>query len=54
MRKSSVTVFIYPIEARIKVKIRYVADLEQGVGANMARRANQYVDLKDRKLTEFY
>jgi predicted DNA-binding helix-hairpin-helix protein len=41
------------IEARKNVKIRYVADLERVVGANMARSVNQYVDLKDRKLTEF-
>lgn len=41
------------IEARKNVKIRYVADLERVVGANLARRVNQYVDLKDTKLTEF-
>lgn len=41
------------IETRKNVKIRYVTDLERIVGANLARRVNQYVDLKDKKLVEF-
>jgi len=41
------------IEARRNIKIRYVADLELIIGANLARRVNQYVELKDKKLTDF-
>jgi len=41
------------VEARKNIKIRYVADLEKVVGASLARRVNQYVDLKDKKLTDF-
>jgi len=41
------------VEARKNVKIRYAADLEQVIGASLARRVSQYVELKDKKLTDF-
>ena len=41
------------MEARKNVKIRYVANLEQIIGANLTRRASQYVELKDKRLTDF-
>ena len=41
------------MEARENVKIRYMADLERIIGANLTRRVNQYVELKDKRLTEF-
>jgi len=41
------------IEARKNVKIRYVASLERVIGANLARRVSQYVELKDVRLTVF-
>lgn len=41
------------ITARKSTRIRYSADLEQIIGANLTRRVNQYVDLKDKRLTDF-
>ncbi|MGQ9461174.1 MAG: helix-hairpin-helix domain-containing protein [Candidatus Bathyarchaeaceae archaeon] len=41
------------IEARKNVKIRYVPDLERIIGANLTRRVSQYVELKDKRLTDF-
>jgi predicted DNA-binding helix-hairpin-helix protein len=41
------------IEARKSVKFRYVADLERVIGANLTRRVSQYVELRDRRLTDF-
>ncbi|MFQ5999793.1 MAG: helix-hairpin-helix domain-containing protein, partial [Candidatus Bathyarchaeia archaeon] len=41
------------IEARKNVKIRYVSNLERIIGANLARRVSSYVELKDKRLTEF-
>jgi len=41
------------IRARKNVKIRYSADLERILGASFTRRISQYVELKDRKLTDF-
>jgi len=41
------------VEARKNVKIRYVANLEQIIGANLTRRVSQYIELKDKKLTDF-
>jgi len=41
------------IEARKNVKIRYAANLEQIIGANLTRRVSQYVELKDKRLTNF-
>jgi len=41
------------IEARKSVKIRYVANLERVIGANLTRRVSQYVELKDKRLTDF-
>jgi len=41
------------MEARKRVKIRYTVDLERILGASFTRRVNQYVGLKDRRLTEF-
>jgi len=41
------------IEARKNIKIRYVADLERIIGANLTRRVSQYVELKDVRLTDF-
>jgi predicted DNA-binding helix-hairpin-helix protein len=40
-------------EARKNVKIRYVADLERVIGVILARRASQYVELRDKRLTDF-
>jgi len=41
------------IRARENIKIRCVADLERVIGANFTRRASPYVELKDKRLTEF-
>jgi len=41
------------ITARKSIRIRYSADLERVIGANLTRRVNQYVDLKDKRLTDF-
>lgn len=41
------------MEGRKNVKIRHVADLEQIIGANLTRRVGQYIELKDKKLTDF-
>jgi len=41
------------IKARKNIKIRSVADLERVIGANFARRVSPYVELKDKRLTEF-
>ena len=41
------------IEARKNVKIRYAANLEQIIGANLTQRVSQYVELKDKRLTDF-
>jgi predicted DNA-binding helix-hairpin-helix protein len=41
------------VEGRQNVKIRHVADLEQIIGANLTRRVSRYIDLKDKKLTDF-
>lgn len=41
------------IESRRNIKIRYVTDLEQIIGASLARRVSQYVELKDVRLTDF-
>lgn len=41
------------MEARKKIKIRYTANLERILGASFTRRVNQYVELKDRRLTDF-
>jgi len=41
------------VEARKNVKILYVANLERIVGANLARRVSQYIELKDKRLTDF-
>jgi len=41
------------IEARGRAGIRYTADLERILGANMARRISRYVELKDKRLTDF-
>lgn len=35
------------------IKIRYMADLEQAIGASLTRRVNQYVELKDNRLPDF-
>jgi len=39
--------------ARKNIKIRHVANLEQIIGANLTRRVSQYLELKDKKLTDF-
>jgi len=39
--------------ARKNIKIKYSTDLRRIVGTNLVRRIALYVDLKDRKLTEF-
>jgi len=41
------------VEARKNFKIRYSTDLERTIGANLARRISQYVELKDRRITDF-
>ena len=41
------------MEGRQNVKIRHVTDLEQIIGANLTRRVSQYIELKDKKLTDF-
>jgi len=41
------------IRSRENIKIRCVADLEWVIGANFARRVSPYVELKDKRLTEF-
>ena len=41
------------MEERKNVKIRYVANLEQIIGANLTRRVSQYIELKDKRLTNF-
>jgi len=41
------------MQARNSFKIRCSADLEQVVGAHLARKINPYVDLKDKRLTDF-
>lgn len=41
------------IEARKNMKVQFMADLERIVGANLTYRISEYVELKDKKLTEF-
>jgi predicted DNA-binding helix-hairpin-helix protein len=41
------------MEGRKNMKIRHVADLEQIIGANLTRRVGRYIELKDKKLTDF-
>ncbi len=41
------------IEARKSIKIRYAANLERVIGANLTRRVGPYVELKDKRLTNF-
>jgi len=41
------------MEARNDRKIRYSQDLEGIIGAALTRRISQYVDLKDRRMTDF-
>ncbi|MFQ6081067.1 MAG: helix-hairpin-helix domain-containing protein [Candidatus Bathyarchaeia archaeon] len=41
------------MEARKNMKVRFMADLERILGANLTRRINQYVELRDKSLTEF-
>jgi len=41
------------MRARENRQIRYCADLEKIIGANPCRRVSRYVELKDKKLTDF-
>jgi len=41
------------IKARENIKIQSVADLERIIGASFTRRVSPYVELKDKRLTEF-
>ena len=41
------------IRAREKIKIQYAIDLERIIGASFARKVNPYIELKDKRLTEF-
>jgi len=41
------------LQARDSFKIKCSADLERVVGANFARKIGQYVELKDKRLTDF-
>ena len=41
------------LQTRRITKIRFSSDLERIIGANFTRRISRYVDLKDRRLTDF-
>lgn len=41
------------MRAREKMQIRYSADLEKIIGAKLCRRVSRYIELKDKKLTDF-
>ena len=41
------------IEAREKVKIRHITDIENILGRSLARKVSHYVELKDKKLNAF-
>lgn len=41
------------VQTRRRFKIHFSSDLEQIIGANLTRRVSRYVDLKDRRLTDF-
>lgn len=41
------------MEARRNFKIKHSSDLERIVGASLTRRIRRYVDLKDKRLTDF-
>ena len=41
------------MRAREKMQIRYGADLEKIIGAKLCRRVSRYIELKDKKLTDF-
>jgi predicted DNA-binding helix-hairpin-helix protein len=41
------------IQARQSRKIRFSSDLEPVIGANLTRKISPFIDLKDRKLTDF-
>lgn len=41
------------MRARENMQIRYRADLEKIIGANLCRRVSRYVELKDKRLTDF-
>lgn len=41
------------MKARENMQIRYFADLERIIGRNLCRRVSRYVELKDKKLTDF-
>jgi predicted DNA-binding helix-hairpin-helix protein len=41
------------MKARENMQIRYFADLERVIGRNLCRRVSRYVELKDKKLTDF-
>ncbi len=41
------------MRARGNMRIRYSADLEKIIGAKLCRRVSQYVELKDKRLTDF-
>ena len=41
------------MRAREKMQIRYSVDLEKIIGAKLCRRVSRYIELKDKKLTDF-
>jgi competence protein ComEA len=41
------------LKTRENFKIKCSADLERVVGANLTRKISPYVDLKDKRLTDF-
>ena len=41
------------VRTRVNTKIRFSSDLEKIIGTNLTRRINPFVDLKDRRLTDF-
>lgn len=41
------------MRARENRQIRYCADLEKIIGANLCKRVSRYIELKDKKLTDF-
>jgi predicted DNA-binding helix-hairpin-helix protein len=41
------------LKAREKMQIRHCADLEKIIGADLCRRVSRYIELKDKKLTDF-
>jgi hypothetical protein len=41
------------MQTRSNCKIRVSADLEPAIGAHLTRKISPYIELKDKKLTDF-